>query len=114
MFRSRAFPEATCSDVPPTQVALCVYRNGVKNMNTAKIFFGFVLGCIVTSIIGPVVVRVRAQSQTQTTGSAHVCAHKDGVLRMIGLTAECPAGQRIFVFKTTGGLGAEQPKETKS
>jgi hypothetical protein len=83
-------------------------------MNTAKIFFGFVLGCIVTSIIGPVVVRVRAQSQTQTTGSAHVCADKDGVLRMIGLTADCPAGQRSFVFKTTGALGADQPKEAKS
>lgn len=83
-------------------------------MKKARILFAFVLGCLVTSIIGPVVIHVSAQGQNES-GNIHVCADKTGVLRIVAPAETCPNGQRsLLLKKATSDVDLDQPKEKQN
>src|ERR1035437_4016711 len=80
-------------------------------MKNSKIILAFALGCLVTLAIGRLVVHVRAQGDDQG-GNIHLCADKDGVMRLTAPTATCPNGQRSLVLKkASSDAQVDEPKE---
>jgi hypothetical protein len=82
-------------------------------MKKPKILLAFALGFLLTPIIGRKVVHVRAQGDSQG-GKIHACVDKDGVLRMVALTAPCPNGERsVLLERANSNVDMKLPKEKK-
>jgi hypothetical protein len=67
-------------------------------MKHFKVYLSFVVGCLVATLIGQIVVHVKAQAAGEG-GNIHVCAAPDGTLRLTAPIAACPNGQRSLILK---------------
>ena len=82
----------------------------VNNVNRLKILFAFALGCLLSSPIGRIAIPAQAQGRSQG-GDVHVCADKNGMLRMVAPAAPCPAGQRTLVIQNAiPNVDVDKPK----
>jgi hypothetical protein len=81
-------------------------------MDRLKILLAFALGCLLNSPIGRIAMPAHAQGSSQG-GDVHVCANKNGVLRMVAPAAPCPSGQRSLMIKNAiSDPGQDKPRNT--
>jgi hypothetical protein len=79
-------------------------------MNRLKILLAFALGCLLSSPTGRIAIRAHAQGRSQG-GDVHVCADKNGMLRMVAPAALCPAGQRSLIIQNAiPNVDVDKPK----
>lgn len=69
-------------------------------MKRRDIVVSFVSGCVATGLAGFLAIDLDAQKILfDPVTAVHACAASDGTLRMVEMSADCPAGQQSLFFK---------------
>jgi hypothetical protein len=76
-------------------------------------YAAFASGCVATVLVTSLVSTVRAQGNEYTSDAIKVCVGRDGVLRMVELSAGCSGDQRTLLLKKKIIEPPPSPEEAK-